>query len=789
MKRNITILLALTLCVSGIFGCSETEKSTLFSDYVNPNIGTAHSRWFFYTPAAVPFGMAKLGPTTDAHLGNANGWEAVGYDDRHSSIEGFAHFHEFQVGGVVLMPTTGDVITVPGSVDDINSGYRSGFNKSNEIAKPGYYSVLLDKYNVEAELTATKRVGFHRYTFPDKAKSNIIFDIGHQQGESGEVLDAAVTYNDGVVSGFVETKPKYVEKYQSDASVKMFFYAKLNRLPKDVGVFIDNKIDSDATTVNGKGSGLYITYESDRSFTVEVKMGLSFTSIESAEENLDIEAGDMDFSSAKIAAHKVWEENLGRIAVEGDSLDMTKFYTGLYHSLLGRGVASDNNGSYPKNDGTVGQIELGEDGKPVHNLYNTDAIWGAFWNLTQLWHLAWPEYYSDYVKSQLLVYRDAGWLGDGIACSKYVSGVGSNFQSLIIAAAYNCGIRDFDVELAYEAVRKDGLEWDNRPKGAGKKDIRSFVETGYIPYISRGDDSDLGSRFSTSRTMEYGFGSFAAASFAKQLNRPDDYKQFMKLSKAWERVYDDESNFVRPVDADCKFLEPFDPYAPWVGFQEGNAWQYTFYVPQSPCSVVDRMGQETFNARLDDVFISSSKVAFGSNGDSVDAFSGLKNKYNHGNQPSLYIPWLYNFSQEPWKTQYWNREICDKFYGTEVIHGYGYGQDEDQGQLGAWFVMASMGIFDVQGGTPIRPTFQFATPLFDKITIKLNPDYAKGELLVINVEGRTDKNRYIQSFSHNDKLESNLWLYRDEMLSGGKIDIVLGESPNKSLGLVAAPVE
>ena len=219
MKRlNTLILLAAALL--SLTAHAQEKKSPV--DYVDPNIGTAHCRWFFYTPAAVPFGMAKLAPSTDAHLGNPGGWQAVGYDFRHNSIEGFANFHEFQVGGVVIAPTVGALQTTPGELKDPDSGYRSRFEKRDELAKPGYYSVLLKDYNVKAELTAAKRVGFHRYTYPASDQSNLIFDIGNKQGESGEVKDAQVQYyEDGRVEGYVITSPVYVNIYQKGADVRL----------------------------------------------------------------------------------------------------------------------------------------------------------------------------------------------------------------------------------------------------------------------------------------------------------------------------------------------------------------------------------------------------------------------------------------------------------------------------------------------------------------------------------------------------------------------------------------
>ena len=612
MKR----LCFLVICMSIIMGCSTSTSSTkALVDYVDPNIGTAHCRWFFYTPAAIPFGMAKLAPSTDAHLGNPGGWQAVGYDFRHTSIEGFANFHEFQVGGVVFAPTVGELQTVPGELENPDGGYRSRFDKKDEVAAPGYYSVLLKDYGVKAELTAMKRVGFHRYTYPKTEQANLIFDIGNKQGESGEVKDAEVQYfEDGRVEGYVITSPVYVNIYQKGADVRMYFSAVLNKKPVQVGTFVKDVVNPGKHQEKGPGAGLYMTFSTEEQEAVEVKVGLSYTSIENARFNRETEAADVTFDQAKKNATDVWNESLGRIYVEGGKeTDKVKFYTGLFHALLGRGLASDANGYYPKNNGTVGRIALDEEGNPVHQHYNTDAIWGGFWNLTQLWSLAYPEYYSDWIKSQLLVYQDAGWLGDGIACSKYVSGVGTNFTSLAIAAAYNCGIRDFDVQQGYEAALKNEVEWRGRLEGAGKMDVRQFVERGYSPYEKRFDmvTREEGSGFGASHTMEYSFSSFAVSQFAKHLGKEDDYKLLSNLSNGWKNLYDPETRLIRPKDTKGNFLEDFNPLAPWKGFQEGNAVQYTFYVPHQIDELVDLVGQETFNNRLDSIFLLSQKNIFG----------------------------------------------------------------------------------------------------------------------------------------------------------------------------------
>jgi predicted alpha-1,2-mannosidase len=768
----ITVLLVSCFWVNS-FGQELTK-------YVDPNIGTAHSRWFFYTPAAVPFGMAKLAPSTNAHYGNEQGWEAVGYDDRDSSIEGFANFHEFQVGGIVFAPTVGELQTVPGDLDNPDGGYRSRFDRKNEYSTAGYYSVWLDDYKVKAELTATKRVGFHRYTFPETESANILLDIGNQQGESGKVKDAeAVITADGRIEGYVITEPEYVKKYQKGADVKMYFTAVLDKKPTAFGTFKGTDIFRNEKKISGEGAGVFLTFSTKENEAVTVKVGLSYTSVENARLNLETEAKNLTFEKAKKASLKTWENYLGRIKVSSDNHDdKVKFYTGLFHALLGRGLASDVNGAYPKNNGEVGQIALDEKGNPIHNHYNTDAIWGAFWNLTQLWAIAYPEYYSDWIQSQLLVYKDAGWLGDGIACSKYVSGVGTNFTSLAIAAAYNCGIRDFDVELGYEAALKNEIEWKGRIEGAGKMDVRQFVERGYSPYDERYAwiTVDEGSGFSASHTLEYSFSSFAVAQYAKHLGKTDDYKLLSRLYDGWKLLFDEETKLIRPRDLDGNFIQNFDPLAPWIGFQEGNAIQYTFYVPHQPEELVKKLGRETFNNRLDSIFIASQKNIFGG-GKEVDAFAGLKALYNHGNQPNLHISWLFNFSGRPDLTQKWVRAICDEFYGTEGIHGYGYGQDEDQGQLGAWYVMAGIGLFDVKGLTAIDPEMQVGSPLFDKISIQLNPDYYKGKQFVIETENNSKDNVYVQNIELNGEVQDSPFIKFQDIVNGGKLKLNMSGTP------------
>ena len=782
--KNVFFYIIILLFTVGCIKTKSVKTGMMLSDYVNPNIGSTHSRWFFYTPGAVPFGMSKLGPSTNGTYGNEQGWEAVGYEDVHQSIEGFACFHEFQVGGILIQPTVGVVQTIPGTLEEPTKGYRSRFDKKEEHATSGFYSVILKDYNVKAELTATKRVGFHKYTFPKTDEANIIFDVGNQLGESGKVIDAYVKIvDDKSIEGYVITKPEYVKKYQPEAEVKMFFYVELDKASKSSAVFYRSKDILPAKELKGKGVCAVLNYSTSNQEAITVKIGQSYTSIKNARLNLSTEAKNMTFAEAKSRAIDIWNKYLGRIAVEGGAQkDRVKFYTGLYHALLGRGLVNDVNGAYPMNNGDVGFIKLDEDGVPVHNYYNTDAIWGGFWNLTQLWSIAYPEYYSDWIQSQLLVYNETGWLGDGIANSKYVSGVGTNFTGLAIASAYNCGIRDFDIETGYEAALKNEVEWKGRIEGAGKMDVGSFVQKGYVSYI---DDIGFttipeGSPFSASHTLEYSFSSYAVAQFAKCLGKNADYIRLSKMSDSWKNLYDPEASLIRPRDMDGKFIEDFDPRAPWVGFQEGNAIQYTFYVPHQPKQLISLIGEDEFNNRLDSIFILSQENIFGG-GKTVNAFSGLQALYNHGNQPNLHISWLFNFSGKPWLSQKWVRAICDEFYGIDGIHGYGYGQDEDQGQLGAWYVMSAMGLFDVRGLTGPKPQFQVGSPLFDRITIQLNKDYYSGKTFVIETQNNSNENKYLKSIRFNDHNISTPFIDFSNLVNGGKLILEMDNIPNKTI--------
>ena len=649
--------------------------------YVEPRIGTAHCRYFHFAPGALPFGMAKPGPSTNGHYGNVDGWQATGYDYRDLSIESFPCAHEFQVGGISVMATTGRLITVPGDTTEagIQKGYRSHFSHDDEVATAGYYSVLLRDYGIRAEMTATQRVALQRYTFPKSQESHLIFDIGHRMGESGAIKDAEVRILDyGTIEGFVVTYPEYVKAYQPGAVVPIYFSATTSKRPKRWGTFHDATIHRQVREARGEGAGAYLSFATKEGEQVTVKVSISYTSVENARQNRLAEARTLTFDEAREESARQWEEMLGRIRVETDRReDKVKFYTGLYHALLGRGVCSDVSGDYPKHDGTVGHLPTKE-GRPAFNLYNTDAMWGAQWGLTQLWVMAYPDHMSDYISSHLQVYKDCGWLADGLACSRFVSGVGTNQLSNMIVAAYMAGIRDFDLPLAYEACLKNELGWEDRPRGAGKADTKDFLRLGYVPH---------------------------------------------------------------------------DPQA-----------------------MIAKVGSEVFNARLDSIFTLSQRRIF-SGGTEVEAFAGLRTLYNQGNEPSLHISWLFNESGRPSRTQHWVRAILNEFYGTDGIHGYGYGQDEDQGMLGAWYAVSSIGLFDVKGLDDLQPSLGLGSTIFDRVTIQLHPRYYPGGQFVIQAVDNNRQNEYVQRFSLDGTRLTTPRIPFQRFAQGGTLTVHMGSTP------------
>lgn len=785
MKR--IFLLLPFLCT--LLSCVHTPMK-LPVDWVDIQLGATHCRWFFYTPVALPFGMAKLAPTTNAY-GSPGSWLPNGYDDRHTSIEGFAHFHEFQIGGVVTIPTTGRLKTMPGTLEEPDGGYRSRFDKATEQVTPGYYEVTLSDYNIKVELTATERVGYHRYTYPQADTARILFDIGHPQGESAKVVDTRIEYDrvSNAVFGFVECYPVYATFCDKDNTVKCYFYAHLSKPVTTMGTYRDSLIYKGEKDIAGVGTGMYLEFATGQNEVVEMQVGLSYTSVDGARKNLEVETANKDFDQVRSEARDRWNNMLSRIEVEGGAeADKTKFYTGLYHALLGRGIANDIDGAYITNDKQIAKIECGVDGKPLYNHHNTDGIWGGFWNLTQLWTLAYPEVFESYVRSTLDFSRHTdGWLHDGEAAGVYTNGVQTNFQGLIAVSAYNAGVLRNDLSYLWKVVYQNELGYENRPDGAGRYDNGEFVRRGYVPLHNYTLPNGWITNFGASHTLEYCFAAYAASQLAESLGKTEEAERLRKYAEGYRLLFDKGTGYIRPREENGKFIQDFNPMKAWLGFQEGNAAQYTWYVPHDISGLISLVGKEEFNHRLEKTFQVASQTLYGGKPNEFDSFSGVEQLYNHGNQPCLHNAWLFNYSGKPWLTQKYTRDICKVFYGTSSTHGYGYGQDEDQGQLGAWYVLAAMGLFDVQGGTNKQPTMQIGSPLFDKVTIHLNQDYYSGKTFSIIVKDNSSKSYYVRGAKINGNLLRKCFLSLEEIQKGGTLELSMDSIPNENWGIVEAP--
>jgi predicted alpha-1,2-mannosidase len=763
MKKLSCIILLLS-----ILGSAYGQQIKKPVDYVDPYIGSIGARWFAFTPAALPFGLVKLAPMTYSFNGYFGGGGKAGYDYRHRSILGFSHVHEWQTGGILVMPTVGKLMTVPGDSNVVNSGFRSSFKKENEKALPGYYSVLLDKYNIRAELTSTMRVGFHKYTFPASDNAHIIFDTGHLLGEAGSFSwggpESKEIHGAGIeilsptkLQGYTIAVPAY-QVYRSGLekkSVRVFFAATLSKPAASFGCYRDSTRNDNLRAEYGKGCGAYLNFKTKKDEVIEIRVGISFVSAEQAWVNLEAEDKGKSFEQVREDAKEEWNRQLSKIEVEGGSDDnKVQFYTALYQVLLGRGICSDANGKYISNNNEIRQIPM-KNGIPEYNHYINDAIWGGFTNFIQLWSMVYPEQTNSYIKCMLDIYDETGWLPDGVTCDKFMPGMESNETPLIVASAINRGIATFDIEKAYKACLKSETESVGRPVGVGKWDLNYFWEKGYVPV-------DKSERSGGSHTLEYSFTCWATAQIAQKLNKTTDYDKLMKGSRNWENMFDPEHKILYPRNNNGSFMRPFDQVS-GRGLEEGTTLQYAFNVPHDIPGIMDKMGEKRGIALLDSIFTVAEKTKFRSKA------------YSHGNEPPLINAYVFNYVGKPALTQKWVRSIMDNYYDT-TPNGY-KGADDDQGQLSGWFVLASMGLFDISGGCAANPQLYVHTPLFSKITIHLNKDYYKSEKFTIITKNFSEKNIYIKSAKLNGNTLKDLHFDYDKINANSTLLLELGNSP------------
>ncbi|TFG98850.1 MAG: hypothetical protein E4H13_09450, partial [Calditrichales bacterium] len=724
-------------------------------DYVDPLLGTSSSRWMLYPGPSMPFGMVKLSPD------NVDKWEYnCGYEYDIESIMGFGHIHSWAMGSFLTMPITGNVHILPGTAEDPDSGYRSRFSHQKETATPGYYSVNLDDYNIFAELTATTRCGFQRYTFPKNSDGHVIFDCQIPQEdrtEFGEVLLKKIS--DTEIAGSMTHATGWNE-------YTLHFFARFNRPFDSAGGWTGDEMHRVADsigTLEGGPIGIYVNFPVGEDSVILLKTGISFVSIDQAHLNLEMETGPYgwDFDAVHNLASETWNTLLEKILVQGGpETDRVKFYTNLYRSYCARTIFSDANGKYMDMCEKVRQLD-----NPQMPVYGCDAFWNTFWNLNQLWALITPDIMDSWVNSLLEIYDRGGWLPKGPGGIEYSSIMVASHEISMIVSAYQKGIRGYDRLKAYRAMREIQMN-PGRPHPCGgyvgNSNLKDYMAMGFVP-------ADSGP---VSNTMEYAYDDWCVAQMAKSLGETDDYTYFMQRAQFYKNVYDPVEGYIRPKHAGGPWQQDFVPVIKAIGkednfgskdYVEGNSWQYTWFVPHDVRGLINLMGEAEFNRRLDDGF-SRSRPNF------VSPF------INHSNQPNMQAAYLFNYSGQPWRTQYWTREILDHYYGTGPVDGYP--GDEDQGQMGAWFVMSALGLFEMDGGASTDPVYELSGPLFEKATIQLDSGYYPGRQLIIEAINTSKENRYIQSVSFNGQAVDNFWISHARLVSGGVLRFEMGDKPN-----------
>jgi len=747
-------------------------------DLVFPQLDTENSRWILFSSACRPFGMVNLSPDTKAD----SDWGS-GYRYEKDSVKFFSHIHGWQLSGIPVMPVNGGFKGNLGS-----KVYGSKFSHDKETVKPGYHSVFLDSYNIRAELTSSTRVGFHRYQFPAAKESYILLDLGAWVGPSGTVKGLAKKVSDHEIQGYAQMD----KTMRRPKAMYVFYVIQFDTPFEKMQAWQDGKLVGDTENYEGSGGGVYLKFDTSKAKTIQMKVGISYVSEEQARLNIQEELPHWDFDKVARESANEWNNYLSRIEIEGGTPEQQRrFYTDLWHSLLGRRIISDVNGKYCDMTGSerrIKQIPLDQSGKPLFNHHNSDAFWGAQWTITTLWDLVYPKIASDFINSMLMMYDDGGLIPRGPAGGNYTAVMTGASTTPFIVGAYMKGIRTFDVTKAYEGMKKNHMPGGmmgkagyehNSAKGGG---IEYYIERGYVPYPINGNwglHQD-----GAAQTLEYASQDWCLAQLAKTLEKQEDYKYFMKRSTNWENLYDAQSGWIRPKNIEGKWKEPFDPYEYENGFVEANAAQGTWFVPHDLPGLAQMMGgNEKTAKKLNKSFETASTLDFTS-GTSTE--KGHHPEYqripiNYGNQPSIQTAFVFNHIGYPWLTQYWSRRVVGQaFSALDTSHGYN--GDEDQGLMGALGVLMKIGLFEMNSGAEQRPVIEIGSPIFDKITIHLDSNYFSGKSFVIEVKNNSPENYYIQSAQLNEKPLLGQWIFHDELTKGGKLTLEMGKKPNKNWG-------
>ena len=752
----------------------QPSKETTYADYVDQFMGTSGSRWMITPGPRMPLPMVQLSPNNQKWV-----WKA-GYEYQVENIAGFNHTQEWTMAGFLMMPVTGRLQIDPGTEEDPDLGYRSRINKKTESAKIGMYSVDLTDYNIHVDLTATTRSGFQRYVFPKSNSARVLIDAFPPAEYTYKNVETVIRkVSDTEIEGYVH---HICDKtgYLLTQDYKMYFVLQFSKPFESMGGWTDKAKELDKLShgltfepvkenvniIKSSGSvGAFVNFKTTGDDTILVKSSISLVSTDNARLNLTKEITEpfgWDFDAVVQNQKDVWNDYLGRIEIETDDyLQKVKFYTNMYRAISGRVAWGDVNGEWVDMNEKVQKFD-----DPNMRLCSGE-FWNTFWNVQQLDQLIAPEISSMQAKTLIEFYEKGGWLSKGIFAGEYSSVMVAEHGIPWIVGAWNAGIRDFDFKKAYEMMRHVQTTPPVYPHPGGgrvgNESLVAYMKYGFVPL-----KSDIYQSY-VSNTLEYAFDDWCLAQAAKELGKKDDYTLFMKRSENWQNIFDPESGFMRPKNADGSWVEPFNPYHT-PGFVEGNSWQYSWFVPHNMKGLVNAIGKERFIARLDSAMVRSQKVNFNALGDNFSKYP-----INHGNQPNMQSCYLFNYAGAPELTQKWARAIQEKYYGMGPRDAYP--GDEDQGQMSAWYVMSAIGLFQMDGGAAITPQYELGSPRFKKITIHLSDKYYNGKTFVIEAKNASRKNMYIRSATINGK-KLNTWHFpQKELIKGGKLKLEMSDKP------------
>lgn len=753
-----------------------TKQLTDPVSIVNPYVESARGRYFFFVTGSQPFGMIGAAPLTR----NKNQYGG-GYNYNSTEVLGFPQVHCWMLSGITLMPTTGAIEPNKGE-----QAWKSKFSHDSEIVQPGYHRLYLDNYNTWVEQTASDRVSFYRFTYTKDAMANILVNLGGYVSTT-TMTDARVEkVSNTRIEGSVNTTGRL---WGGPDNVRIYFAIDFEK-PFEALNGWDGKQDlsnvsmlkgSPEKTAKNGGSmsyydapttGVYAQYKVKAGEKLQMKVAVSYTSVENARNNLASESKHWDFDQLRGDSQKEWNEMLGRIAVKGGSdAQRIKFYTDLWHVLLGRHKLDDASGDYPDNtDGErkgnstvnikfkVRTLPKDEHGKAKFHMYNSDAFWLTQWNLNVLWGLAWPEVLDDFAACLIQYAENGKLLPRGPNAGGYTYIMTGNPATNLITSAYQKGILTKKSSLTAFQIMKQNHE----PGGmmGGKDELSFYIKNGYYP-------SNAGI------TLEISFQDWALAQMAKKMGKEDDYNYFFNRSQSWTKLFDPEKKLIFPKDKLGEWVHR-DPLN-GNGWVEANAWQATWSVSHGLDQLAKLMGgKDTLCSKLNFAFENARKQDF------VFGYGG--GYVSYANQPGCSNAHVFNYAGRPDLSQYWVRKVKEQAYGAITPDkGYG-GHDEDQGQMGGVSALMAIGLFSINGNCAINPVYDITSPVFDEVAIKLNPNYYPGKEFIIRTHDNSDKNFYIQKASLNGKVHNEFTFSHADFIRGGKLDLWLGGKPNYKWG-------